>query len=80
MENIFLSNIDTCFCFSCLADVMPISVNGRCYCQEDVICLVWNVADVIAKRQRVILFCCTGRCYCQWNVADVFTTTGYCNY
>ena len=27
---------------------MPISVNGRCYCQADVICLVWNVADVIA--------------------------------
>ena len=29
---------------------MPNGVNGRCYCQADVICLVWNVADVIAKR------------------------------
>ena len=28
----------------------------------------------------VVLFCFSGRCYCQWNVADVFTTTVYCNY
>ena len=46
----FLSNVDTYFCFSCLADVMTNSVNGRCYCQADVISLVWNVADVIGKR------------------------------
>ena len=46
----FLKNIDTYFCFSCLADAMPVCVNGRCYCLADVICLVRNVADVIAKR------------------------------
>ena len=49
-ENIFLINIDNYFCFGCLADVMPVCVNGRCYCQADVICLVRIVADVIAKR------------------------------
>ena len=32
-----------------LADVMPNSVNGSCYCQADVICLIYLI----------------GRCYCQ---------------
>ena len=59
MGNIFLNNIDTYFCFSCLADVMPNSVNGRCYmpclecgrcyCQEVDGCPLLFFADVIAN-------------------------------
>ena len=59
-------------------DVKPNGVNGSCYCQADVICLIYLI----------------GRCYCQEvdgippliadvivnDVADVFTTTVYCNY
>ena len=57
---------------------MPNGVNGSCYCQADVICLIYLI----------------GRCYCQEvdgipllladvianDVADVFTTRVYCNY
>ena len=48
---IFFFIILTLILFGCfLADVMPFGVNGRCYCQADVICLVGIMADVIAKR------------------------------
>ena len=46
-----------------LADVLPLGVNGICYSQADVMCLVGIMADVTVKRQMLSSCFVIGRCY-----------------
>ena len=38
---------------------------------------MWQMWQMLFPRGGWLFSCFSGRCYCQWNVADVFTTTVY---
>ena len=91
-EIVFPYNIDTYYCLSFLADVMPVNIVS----EADVICLAdvnalcvygrcySQEVDVIPlsfEWQMLLPFCFNGRCCCHFLLFwQIFYVSVYCNY